>query len=276
MAHLTSAEIMETLADTGAAKACSSVKKLVILGLMAGAYIAFAGAASTMASFNLLDSADTYGLGKVLCGAVFTGGLMIVTLAGAELFTGNCLIALSVFQKKATAVGMLRNWFFVYISNLAGSIFVAWLVLNSGIFSSGEGMMGAAAVKIASGKVNMTFAQCFASGILCNWLVCLAVWSSAGAKTTTGKAVAVFFPIWLFATCGFEHSVANMYFIPAGIFASADPSFKALSGVGADAAAGLNWTSMFTDNLLPVTLGNIAGGIIFVAMGYWLALRSKR
>lgn len=276
MNHLMPAEIAEALVKTGVSKTESSLKKLLILGIMAGAYIAFAGAASTAGAFNLLSQADTYGLGRILCGAIFTGGLVIVTLAGAELFTGNCLITVSVLEKKTTAQKMLKNWTAVYIANLAGSVLVAWLVCNSGVMSFGDGMMGAVTVKIAAGKVNMTFLQCFASGILCNWLVCLAVWSASGAKSTEGKVLSVFFPIWLFATCGFEHSVANMYFIPAGIMTLSEGNFAELSKAGADALENLNWAGMFTENIIPVTLGNIAGGALFVAAGYWLALKDKK
>ena len=276
MNHLTPTEIAQTMTQIGVSKSESSIRKLLVMGVMAGAYIAFAGAASTMGAFNLLFEADTYGLGKILCGAIFTGGLVIVTLAGAELFTGNCLITLSVIKKKTTAAKMFRNWVVVYIANFAGSVLVAWLVYNSGILNSGGGYLGAMTVKIAAQKVNMTFFSCFASGVLCNWLVCLAVWSAAGAKTTAGKVLAVFFPIWMFATCGFEHSVATMYFIPAGILASANEAFTTVSGAAGEALANLNWAGMFAENLLPVTLGNIAGGVIFVAVGYWLALKEGR
>lgn len=276
MNHSTPAEIAAALTETGISKTNSSFKKLAILGIMAGAYIAFAAAASTTGAFNLLAQADTYGLGRILCGAIFAGGLVLVTLAGAELFTGNCLITISVLEKKTTAMKMLKNWVVVYIANFIGSVFVAWLVCNSGILGFSDGLMGGVTVKIALGKVNMTFLQCFTSGILCNWLVCLAVWSAAGARSTVGKAAAVFFPIWMFATCGFEHSVANMYFIPAGIMASANDTFATLSGAAGEAQAALGWTSMFSENLLPVTLGNIVGGAVFVAAGYWSALRSKR
>ncbi len=275
MNHLTPAEIARDLTQAGASKAESSFRRLLIMGIMAGAYIAFAGAASTIGAFNLLFETDTYGLGRILCGGIFTGGLVMVTLAGAELFTGNCLITVSVLQKKTSVLKMLRNWAIVYTANLIGSIFAAWLIYNSGIFSSGDGYMGAMTVKIAANKVNMTFFSCLASGILCNWLVCLAVWSSTGAKSTAGKAVSVFFPIWLFATCGFEHSIANMYFISAGIMASESDTLTMLSGVGSDALESLSWIGMFTENLLPVTLGNMVGGIIFVAAGYWLALKDE-
>lgn len=276
MTHLTPQEIMETLVNSGINKTNSSLKKLIILGIMAGAYIAFAGAASTMASYNLLSSSDYYGLGRVISGMVFTGGLIIVTLAGAELFTGNSLITLTLAERKTTLAKMLRNWVVVYIANLAGSILIAWLVYNSGILGASQGLLGGITVKIAAGKVNMTFMQCIASGILCNWLVCLAVWCATGSKSTVGKIFAVFFPICMFATCGFEHSVANMYFIPAGLFASANEAFVSMSGVSGEVMANLSWGSMFADNLLPVTIGNLIGGILFVAMGYWLALKDKK
>lgn len=276
MTHLTSQEIMETLVNSGINKTNSSLKKLIILGIMAGAYIAFAGAASTMASYNLLSSSVYYGLGRVISGMVFTGGLIIVTLAGAELFTGNSLITLTLVERKTTLAKMLRNWVVVYIANLAGSILIAWLVYNSGILGASQGLLGGIIVKIAAGKVNMTFMQCIASGILCNWLVCLAVWCATGSKSTVGKIFAIFFPICMFATCGFEHSVANMYFIPAGLFASANEAFVSMSGVSGEVMANLSWGSMFADNLLPVTIGNLIGGILFVAMGYWLALKDKK
>lgn len=276
MTHLTSQEIMETLVNSGINKTNSSLKKLIILGIMAGAYIAFAGAASTMASYNLLSSSVYYGLGRVISGMVFTGGLIIVTLAGAELFTGNSLITLTLAERKTTLAKMLRNWVVVYIANLAGSILIAWLVYNSGILGASQGLLGGITVKIAAGKVNMTFMQCIASGILCNWLVCLAVWCATGSKSTVGKIFAIFFPIFMFATCGFEHSVANMYFIPAGLFASANEAFVSMSGVSGEVMANLSWGSMFADNLLPVTIGNLIGGILFVAMGYWLALKDKK
>lgn len=275
MKHSTPIEILENLADIGVSKTNCTLRKLILMGIMAGAYIAFAGVASTMGASNLLAEADTYGLGRILCGAIFTGGLVIVTLAGAELFTGNTLITISVLEKKTTVAKMLKNWIIVYISNFAGSVLIAWLVYNSGVLSSGDGLLGAMTVKIASGKVNLNFAQCFASGILCNWLVCLAVWASSGAKSTIDKVAAVFFPIWLFATCGFEHSIANMYFISSGIFASNNEVFTMLSGAPADALEHLDWAGMFVNNLLPVTLGNVIGGMLMVAFGYWFSLKSK-
>lgn len=276
MNHLKPAEILEATLDSSILKAESSLRKLIIMGMMAGAYIAFAGAAANMASFNLLLGTETYGLGKILSGTIFTGGIIMVTLAGAELFTGNSLMTLAVLEKKISLLKMLRNWIIVYIANFAGSILIAWMVVNTGVLSSGADMLGAFTVKVAAGKVSMSFVQCVISGILCNWLVCLAVWCSTGAASTTGKILALFFPIWLFVTGGFEHSVANMYFISAGIFASSDESFSELSGASTEALANLDWQGMIVDNLLPVTLGNIIGGAFFVATAYWIALKGGK
>ena len=276
MNHLKPAEILEATVDTGIIKAESSLRKLLVMGVMAGAYIGFAGAAANMGAFNLLSGSDTYGLGKILSGTIFTGGIILVTLAGAELFTGNNLITLAVLEKKTALSKMFRNWAVVYIANFIGSVLVAWMVYNTGVLSSGGDMLGAFTVKLAAGKVSMTFVQCFLSGVLCNWLVCLAVWSSTGAPTTTGKVFALFFPIWLFVTGGFEHSVANMYFISAGIFASSNETFAALSGAAPEALARLNWQGMAVNNLLPVTLGNIVGGTVFVALAYWIAIKGGK
>lgn len=276
MNHLKPVEILEQTVNSGIAKAGGSFRKLFILGILAGAYIAFAGAAANMGAFNLLLETGTFGLGKILSGTIFTGGIIMVTLAGAELFTGNSLMTLSVLEKKVTISKLLRNWIIVYIANFIGSVLIAWMVCNTGILTSGSDMLGAFTVKVAAGKVNMTFLQCLLSGILCNWLVCLAVWSATGASTTVGKVFALFFPVWLFVTGGFEHSVANMYFIPAGIFASQNEVFATLSGAAPEALANLTWEGMLVNNLLPVTIGNIIGGGVFVATAYWLALKGGK
>ena len=273
MGHSKPAEILNALAESGVVKANSSFRKLLIMGIMAGAYIAFAGAGANMASYGLLENAETYGLGRLVAGVVFTGGLIMVVLAGAELFTGNTLITISVAQKKTSLSKMFRNWVIVYIANFIGSVLVAALVYYSGALNGGDGWLGAMTLKIALGKVNMPFIKCVLSGILCNWLVCLAVWISTGAPTTCGKIGGIFFPILLFVVAGYEHSVANMYFISAGIFAKGNELFVAFNG--AVDLSNLTWLGMFANNLLPVTIGNIIGGVIFVAMGYTYALKER-
>lgn len=164
---------------------------------------------------------------------------------------------------------MLRNWIIVYLGNFIGSLLVAYMMVHSGLLASGADMLGAVTLKIAVYKVNLGFSQAFFLGIMCNWLVCLAVWISFGADTMAGKILAIFFPIWLFITSGFEHSVANMYYIPAGIMIKANTTFAELSHLSRDAVDSLTWTSFFVNNLAPVTLGNIVGGGISVGMAYW-------
>lgn len=273
MRHMKPADIFEEIVKNGIAKAESPLKKLIILGIFAGVYIAFAGAGANMAAYSLFSDPNTYGLGRVLSGAVFTGGLTMVVLAGAELFTGNTLISAAVLEKRTSFGKMLRNWVVVYIANFIGSVLIAALVYYSGAMNAADGLLGAMTLKIANGKVNLTFLQCVLSGILCNWLVCLAVWISTGTNSTCGKIGGIFFPIWLFVVAGYEHSIANMFFISAGIFAKGNELFVTLNG--AIDLSNLTWLGMFTNNLIPVTIGNMIGGIVFVTMGYWLALKER-
>lgn len=268
--YLAPAEIAKATIEVGIKKSKTKPLNLLILGILAGAFIAFASEGSNMAAFNLLANPKTYGLGKVLAGFIFGTGLMMVLIGGGELFTGNTLITMGVLQKKVSISAMLKNWGFVYAGNLIGSVLIAYMMFKSGLFSSGENMLGAVTIKTAAYKVGLDFMPAFYLGIMCNWLVCIAVWMSYAAKDITGKIFAIFFPIWLFVTSGFEHSVANMYYIPAGIFAKSNPEWVAASGLTGSKLANLNWGSFFTSNLLPVTLGNIVGGVIFVAGVYWM------
>ncbi|MGI6257962.1 MAG: formate/nitrite transporter family protein [Anaerovoracaceae bacterium] len=268
-APLKPAEILEVAIDTGTRRASYSFSKLAVLGILAGAMIAFAAEGSTMAAFNLLADPNTYGLGRAVAGVVFPTGLMLVVLTGCELFTGNTLMVTSLLEKRITMGKMLKNWVIVYGFNLIGSVLIALLMANSGLFHAGGDMAGAITVKIAAGKTSLDFLAAFFLGIMCNWLVCLAVWLSYGADTLLGKMMGIFFPISLFITSGFEHSVANMYYIPAGILAKANGAFADLSGVSPDGLAGLTWGGFFVNNLIPVTLGNLVGGAIFVGMAYW-------
>ena len=273
MKPLKPAEILDVTIETGKAKASGSFGKLFVLGILAGAFIAFAAEGSNMAAFNLLASPDTYGLGKCLAGSIFGTGLMLVVLAGGELFTGNTLIMAAVADKQVTLARMLRNWIIVYIGNLAGSLIIAYMINASGQLDSSAGLLGGMTIKIAAGKCGLSFLKAFVLGIMCNWLVCLAVWLSFGADTMSGKILGIFFPIWLFITSGFEHSVANMYYIPAGIMAKSNELYVTMSGLSAEALAGLNVQNFLIANLLPVTLGNIVGGAGFVALAYFYAYK---
>lgn len=262
-------EVAESLACTiGVKKAQGSFLFLAVMGLLAGVYIAFGAQLATMVGH---DVAPILGVGiqKLLAGAVFSVGLMMVVVAGAELFTGNNLIVLSVLDGKTSVMSLLRNWLIVYFANFVGSLLIAWLVTQSGLLGTNGGAVGVSALNIANAKVNLTFMQAFSRGILCNWLVCIAVWMALASKMVIGKLFACFFPIMAFVTSGFEHSVANMYFIPV-----------AMMNTGAEFAAGLNVSAVnlagLVRNLIPVTLGNIVGGAFFVGTLYHLVLLRGR
>lgn len=269
---LSPSEITEATIQVGMKKVKTSVMNIFILSILAGAFIAFASEGSNMAAFNLLAKPDTYGLGKALAGAIFGTGLMLVVIAGGELFTGNTMIFAGVLDRKISIGAMLKNWIIVYFGNFVGSVFIAFMMFQSGLFNSGANGLGAMTIKIAAYKVGLTFGQAFFLGIMCNWLVCLAVWMAYGAKDMVGKIFAIFFPIWLFITSGFEHSIANMYYIPAGIMAKGNAVWRAAAiklGVTNIKLEHLNWGTFISKNLIPVTLGNIIGGGLFVAGVYW-------
>lgn len=273
--YYTPAEIAVHTSEISLKKAAMPIVKQIILGIMGGAFIAFASENSSMTAFNLLANAETYGLGRALAGAVFGTGLMLVLIAGGELFTGNTLIMVGVLDKKVTVPQMLKNWLFVFIGNLIGSVIIAYMMTRSGLFGSGDNLLGGITVKIAAYKTGLSFESALFLGIMCNWLVCLAVWASYGAKDIAGKVLSVFFIIGLFATSGFEHSVANMYFIPAGILAKTNSAWAEQSKLTVEQLANLNWGTFFVNNLLPVTLGNIIGGALLVGAGYWFIYLRK-
>ena len=269
-------KLIDISAEKAVAKSGANWIRLAVLGILAGSFIGFAAETSTMAAYNLLANPGTYGLGRALAGAVFPAGLMLVVITETELFTGNVLMVGALAKKKISPGGMLRNWGIVYAANMAGSLLLVCMMNSSGLWGASDGLLGAMTIKIAAGKTALGFESAFVLGIMCNWLVCLAVMMAWYADSIGGKMAAIFFPIWLFITSGFEHSVANMYYIPAGIMAKAVPELAAKAaeaGVSAEALAGLNWQGFFVNNLVPVTLGNIVGGGFFVALAYIFALR---
>ncbi len=269
-------EILEVTIQKGIAKASAPVWKQILLGFLAGAFIAFAASSSNVAAFGLLSKTETYGLGKLVAGVIFPVGLMFVVLAGAELFTGNILLVIANLEKKISISAMLRNWLCVYLGNFLGSLLIVFFIMQSGQLNSGAALLGGVTIKIAYGKVSLGFMQAVILGIMCNWIVCLAVWLCFGAKDFAGKILAAFFPIMMFVVAGFEHSIANMYYIPAGIAAKAYPKYVAASKISEELLQNLNWGTFITKNLIPVTIGNILGGAIFVGLIYWLSYRKKK
>lgn len=275
---LTPKEIAEKTVAAGKMKTSLSTVKMLILGILSGIFIALGAEGSNLAACHLLASPDSFFLGKTIAGVVFGAGLMMVVLAGAELFTGNSLIFMGVLDGEVKASAMLKNWLFVYIGNFIGGIFTALIVVNSGQLKAGGAELGGMTIKIAAGKVGGSFFCFLLLGVLCNFLVCLAVWMATAAKDIGGKLWAIFFPIMLFVISGFEHSVANMYYIPAGIFAKAVPAYlKAAMDLGLteEQISSLNWVTLFTGNLIPVTIGNVLGGTLLVALPLWIAYRRK-
>ncbi len=253
----------------GVKKANVSLSSAVVLGILAGVYIGFGAALATLVGS---DAASRLGLGaaQVLTGAVFSVGLILVVIAGAELFTGNNLMITSVLDRQYGWRRMLERWGVVYAANFAGALLLAGIMYESGLWKMGGGAIGAKAVATAAAKVKLSFAEAFFRGIGCNWLVCLAVWMALSAKDVAGKVLAIFFPIMGFVALGYEHCVANMYFIPMGLM------LKSAAAAGSVNASALSWGSFLTANLLPVTLGNVVGGAIFVGSAYWLAFMRPR
>jgi formate/nitrite transporter len=258
--------IAETVASTvSVGKVTSPWLSVFVLGILAGAYIGFGGLLSTTVTFDLAAQAGV-GLTKFLAGSAFSLGLMLVVIAGAELFTGNNLMVSSVMTKDISFNTMSKRWGLVYVANFIGSIVLAFVFYFSGLWKTGNGALGSAAVGIAFTKVNLGFVEVLIRGIGCNWLVCLAVWMALAARQTIGKIFAIYFPIMGFVAIGFEHCIANMYFIPTGIF------LHQWAGIAAPVAfdpSSLSWVTFLWKNLLPVTIGNIIGGAVFVGMSYW-------
>ena len=266
--------IAETVSSkVGVGKTTSPWFSVLVLGILAGAYIGFGGVLATSVTFDLPQYLGT-GFTKFLSGSVFSLGLMLVIIAGAELFTGNNLMISSVMTRDITFGKMLKRWGLVYISNFIGSILIVLLFYYSGLWKTGGEAIGEAAVRIASGKVSLPFSEALIRAIGCNWIVCLAVWMAISARQTIGKIFAIFFPIMGFVAIGFEHSVANMYFVPMGLFLKDFAGVATPSGFNPEM---LNWGAFFVRNLVPVTIGNIIGGVVFVGMSYWSAfLKPKK
>ena len=270
---------LDATSTIGVNKARGSFKKLFILAMLAGAFIAFAAQGSTLAAVNLMEDPAKFGLGKVITGLIFTPGIVFVIIAGAELFTGNSLMLVALFDKKITFKELIRAWIIVYLGNLVGSILVALLVFKSGQLASDGALVAQRTILTANAKVNLSFSKAVVLGILCNWLVCVGIWMSFASTSHVGKILSVALPIMLFVISGFEHSVANMYYIPAGILAKSNPDFVNALIAGHPEMnvdlTNLTWAGFFAKNLLPVTIGNIIGGGFCVAGAYWLSYRGK-
>ena len=276
------AEICENCCKTGKAKSSLALYKLIILGILAGAYIAFAANAASTAGAGWPAEWAKSGLNSMCFAATFTVGLILVVIAGSELFTGNTMFLMVSCLDKQTSWGALaKNWTVVFIANFIGSMILVAIVYyaNAPFGADALSAYGAKAVAVANNKLSYTWDAAFFRAIGCNWLVCLAVWLGMSAKDIPGKVLGIFFPIYTFVLSGFEHSVANMFFIPMGLVtASAAPEMTATAlGMSvADVSSVFTWGNFITANLIPVTLGNIVGGAIFVGFAYWLVYVRKK
>jgi len=259
-------EVAKRAEALGVSKAAQPAFKLFVLAMLAGAFIALGAAFATAVQAGS-PGAVPYGIARLLSGFAFCLGLVLVVVGGAELFTGNNLIVMAWASRRVRTRSLLRNWAIVYAGNLVGAGSTALLALASGLHAFGGGAVGTAALSAAAPKVSYAFGQAVALGVLCNGLVCLAVWLSLGARSVGGRIAAVIFPVTAFVTIGLEHCVANMYYLPYALLLRAhDPVFVAASGVD---LGGLTWQAAVCANLLPVTIGNVLGGAGLVALAYW-------
>lgn len=250
-------EIARNYIEVGASKANLSAFKMVLLSFFAGMFIGFAGIGSTVASSTISVASAA----KLVGACVFPAGMAMVLIAGGELFTGNHLIIIAVLSRRVSVAKMLKNWFFVFLGNFIGAAFVAVMVVYGHTPDLFGANLAQAVVNAGTARTDLTVLESFIQGVLCNILVCIAIWMAFAAKSVPGKLITSFWPVMIFVLCGFEHSVADMYFGVAALLTAGEYGI---------AAEGLTWFNFLIKSLLPVTLGNIVGGAGIVGFGGWL------
>lgn len=255
---LTPTETIQAIVQNGKRVMTQCRKRTFLLAFLAGVYIAFGAQFSTMVSHDTAQFAGV-GVARLLAGVVFSAGLMLVIICGAELFTGNSLLVSSALDGEIPWSKLIENWGLVLLGNLLGSLFMAWLLYESRLWQTNT--VANQVMSIAVAKCQLPFGVALVRGILCNWLVCLAVCMATAARDIASKMLACLVPIATFVASGFEHSIANMYFIPIALMLK--------QGTGMSEPASLTWQNFLMANIAPVTLGNIIGGVLFVAMAYW-------
>ena len=265
----TPAQMAQAAEDAAFGKVTGGFLKSFLLGLTGGGYIALAFVFFTTSQVGAEQM--PYGVARVLGGLVFSTGLVLVVLTGAELFTSSTLTLVARASGRITWRQLATNWGVVYVANFIGALTIVALIYLAGTWRNADGAWGAVVLNTAVHKVEHSFVEGFVLGVLCNLLVCLGVWAAYSGRTTTDKILAVTLPIALFVSTGFEHSVANMFMIPLGLLIKdhAGADFWATSGLDAGGYADLTWSSFFVDNLVPVTLGNIVGGGVMIGILYW-------
>ena len=262
----TAAETTANYSNAGAAKTKLSIAKMLLLGILAGFLIGFPSCVTNMATYAL-DNNRTI---RMVSGLLFAFGLGMVVITGAELFTGNTLITISVLDKKATLAGMLRNWVFVYIGNFIGSMALSFICAQFGWLSAGSNALASFSMKLAVGKMTMPFQNAFFMGVLCNILVTIGVLLSLSGKDGISRFIGAWAPVMFFVTCGFNHSIADMTYCMLGLFAKNVPAYVEAAQSAGVALENLTWGNYFVGNLIPVTLGNLVGGVCVGAL-FWFA-----
>lgn len=263
------AEIGAGMSTLGVNRSRQPLSRMFVLAVLAGIYLALAGVGATTAAATVENAS----VAKLISACAFPAGLAMILIAGGELFTGNCLIIIPVLEGRLKVREMLKNWVVVYIGNLLGALVVCVLLTYGHTFSLFGNRLAGVVIDTAAAKTSISFADGLLRGICCNVLVCLAVWMAAATDDAGSKIIALFFPIVMFVVAGYEHCIANMYYIPAGILAAANPEYLAAST--ADLSS-LSWAGFFLNNLLPVTIGNIIGGAGVVGAGYWFVNSRNR
>ena len=268
-------EIARTAEEVGVRKANFDLLSLFTLAVLAGAFIAFGAIFSTVVAAGAQDL--PFGIVRLLSGIVFSLGLILVIVGGAELFTGNAIIVMAWAARRIPTVRLVRNWAVAFAGNLVGGVGTAALNVAAGQYKMGGGAVGQTALKIAEAKCALPFGEALALGVLSNTLVCLAVWLCLGTQRTSGRILAIVFPIAAFVASGFEHSIANMYFIPVGLFVKylGASSFWQVSGLAPADFPSLTLEG-FVMNLVPVTIGNVIGGGVLVSLVYWFVYLRRR
>lgn len=266
--YLAPNEILDYTIEGGEAKVNRTALAVFIMAIMAGVYIALGSLASSTAAHAIADK----GVAKLVTGAVFPIGLMFVVLNGGDLFTGNCLIVLSTLEKRTKISGLFKNLGIVLAGNFVGAVSIAFLQANTGMFRMSDGHFASYALKTAINKANLPFTEALCLAIICNIFVCAGIWMMYAAKDISGKVLAGFFSIFAFAISGAEHIVANMYYVPVGLFIKNNPELVQLSGIAADKLDTLTWGNFFVNNAIPVIIGNFIGGAL-VGVAYYIVFK---
>lgn len=268
-------EIIDLNISSAVNKANLKLSKMIALGILAGMFIAVGGVTSN----TVIHTLTNFGLSRALAGSIFPIGLLMIVLVGGELFTGNCLMIMAAMDRQIRVTLLLRNLIVVFFSNLAGSLIMDVLIFFSGNLDYSDGGLGAYTIKVALNKATIDPFQGVVSGMLCNFLVCMAILKGAAAQEAAGKIMATWFPIFAFVANGFEHIVANMYYIPIGILAATNPVYtekaKELYGITATQLDALDINGVL-NNFIPVTIGNVLGGMFVGFMLYFINVKCDK